>query len=49
MLGWQWHQLDRMQITYTSLQTDNHAMAAPHQSIFRSWLGDGLYIVFQKN
>jgi len=25
MTGWQWHQLDRMQINCTSLQTDNHA------------------------
>ena len=23
--GWQWHQLNHMQIIYTSLQTDNHA------------------------
>jgi len=25
MMGWQWHQLDHMQIIFTSLQTDNHA------------------------
>ena len=25
MMGWQWHQLDRMQIICTLLQTDNHA------------------------
>jgi len=25
MMRWQWHQLDHMQITCTSLQTDNHA------------------------
>jgi len=25
MTGWQWHQLDHMQIIFTSLQTDNHA------------------------
>jgi len=24
MMGWQWHQMDHMQINYTSLQTDNH-------------------------
>jgi len=24
-LGWQWHQLDHMQIICTLLQTDNHA------------------------
>jgi len=25
MIGWQWHQLDQMQIICTLLQTDNHA------------------------
>jgi len=25
MMGWQWHQLDHMQIIFASLQTDNHA------------------------
>jgi len=25
MIGWQWHQLDHMQIICTSFQTDNHA------------------------
>jgi len=25
MMGWQWHQLDHMQITCTLLRTDNHA------------------------
>jgi len=25
MMGWQWHQLDSMQIICTLLQTDNHA------------------------
>jgi len=25
MMGWQWHQLDHMQIIFISLQTDNHA------------------------
>jgi len=24
-MGWQWHQMDHVQIIYTSLQTDNHA------------------------
>jgi len=27
-MGWQWHQMDGMQINYTSLQTDNHASMA---------------------
>jgi len=31
MMGWQWHQLDHMQIIYTSLQT---TMPATQQSIF---------------
>ena len=25
MMGWQWHQLDHVQIIFTLLQTDNHA------------------------
>ena len=25
MIGWQWHQLDHVQLIYTSLQTDDHA------------------------
>jgi len=29
MMGWQWHQLDCMQIVCTSLQTDNHASTSP--------------------
>jgi len=24
-MGWQWHQLDHMQVICTLLQTDNHA------------------------
>jgi len=27
--GWQWHQLDHMQIICTSLQTDNHSSTSP--------------------
>jgi len=34
MTGWQWHQLDHMQIICTSLQTDNHASNSP-LSFFR--------------
>jgi len=26
MMGWQWHQLDHMQIICTSLQTNNHSI-----------------------
>jgi len=29
MMGWQWHQLDHMQIICTSLQTDNHTSNSP--------------------
>ena len=29
MIGWQWHQLDHMQVICTSLQTDNHAITSP--------------------
>ena len=29
MMGWQWHQLDHMQIICISLQTDNHASTSP--------------------
>ena len=28
-MGWQWHQVDHMQIICTSLQTDNHASTSP--------------------
>jgi len=28
-MGWQWHQLDHMQIICISLQTDNHASTSP--------------------
>jgi len=29
MMGWQWHQLDQMQIICTSLHSDNHASTSP--------------------
>jgi len=29
MIGWQWHQVDHMQIICTSLQTYNHASTSP--------------------
>jgi len=29
MMGWQWHQLDQVQIICTSLQTDKHASTPP--------------------
>jgi len=29
MMGWQWHQLDHIQIICTLLQTDNHASTSP--------------------
>jgi len=36
-MGWQWHQLDRMQIICTLLQTDNPTPVA-HQSVFTGWM-----------
>jgi len=33
MMGWQWHQLDHMQIICTSLHTDEHA-STPSLSFF---------------
>jgi len=29
IMGWQWHQLDHIQIICISLQTDNHASTSP--------------------
>jgi len=29
MKGWQWYQLDHMQIIFTLPQTDNHASTSP--------------------
>ena len=34
MMGWQWHQLDRMQTICSSLQTDNYASTS-HLSFYR--------------
>jgi len=34
MMGWQWHQLDHMEIICISLQTDNHASTS--ESFYRS-------------
>jgi len=31
-MGWQWHQLDHMQIICTSQQTDNHASTPPYRN-----------------
>ena len=36
-MGWQWHQLNHMQIIYTSLQTDNHASTLSLH-IFTGWM-----------
>ena len=33
-MGWQWHQLDNMQIIYTSFHTHNHT-TVPHHSVLR--------------
>jgi len=37
MMGWQWHQLDHMQIICTSRQTDNHASTSP-VSFITGWM-----------
>jgi len=37
MMGWQWLQLDHMQIICTSLQTDNHASTSP-LNFFTDWM-----------
>ena len=42
MNGWQWHQLNHMQVNCTSLQTDN--MPAPHQSSLKSFTGQMLFL-----
>ena len=34
-MGWQWHQLDHMQIICTLLQTDNHASTS---TLFTGWM-----------
>jgi len=36
MMGWQWHQLDNMQIVCTLLQSDNHASAS--LKFFTGWM-----------
>jgi len=35
-MGWQWTQLDHMQIICTSFQTDSYAI--PHHSVFTGWM-----------
>jgi len=35
LVGWQWHQLDHMQIICTSLQTDNHASTSSLKMFYR--------------
>ena len=35
MMGWQWHQLNHMQIICTLLQTDNHASASSLHIFYR--------------
>jgi len=34
MMGWQWHQLDHMQIIYTLLRTDNHTSISVTTQVF---------------
>jgi len=37
MMGWQWHQLDHMQVICSSLQTDNHASTSS-LNFFTGWM-----------
>jgi len=37
MTGWQWHQLDHMQIICTLLQTENHASTSL-LNFFTGWM-----------
>jgi len=41
IMGWQWHQLDHMQVICTSLHTDNHASTSPLSGVY-------IYAVSQK-
>jgi len=36
MMGYQWHQLDHMQIICTSIQTDNDASTSPQQKLIQT-------------
>jgi len=38
MMGWQWHQLDHVQIICTSLQTDSHHSSASSLIFFAGWM-----------
>jgi len=41
MMGWQWHQLDYMQVICTSLQTDIHASISVlffSERLLKQWL-----------
>jgi len=46
-MGWQWHQLDHMQIICTSLQTDDHASTTTlnflHARKMLSWMQNQQY------
>ena len=35
MMGWQWHQMDHMQIICASLQTDNYVSTSPRKIFYR--------------
>jgi len=41
MMGWQWHQLDHMQIICTSLHTDNCASTSPLSHLTSQFLQAG--------
>jgi len=52
MMGWQWHQLDHMQIICTSRQTDNHVTTSPVNFLqveCPSWLWSLSFLLCEKN
>jgi len=45
MMGWQWHQLDHMQIICTLLQTHNHASMPTSTSTLKLFTGRMLFLM----
>jgi len=38
MMGWQWHQLDHVQIICTLHLTPDKSTPAPQRSVFKGWI-----------
>ena len=47
MMGWQWHQLNHMQIIFILLQTDNHASTSPLSFYARQHICYSAYMPWQ--